>query len=73
MIFNLKPPKDYIHYTQWHDWFAWHPVIVEYCGTGYSLNMLATRKLVWLRTVERKVEYFAVDWMWFYRLKGSNE
>lgn len=27
----------------WHEWFAWHPVITE------------TRRLVWLETVERQM------------------
>ena len=48
--------------VEWHRWFAWHPVMA---GSG----------LVWLRTLERKREWFGGDmyagagpcWLWIYR------
>lgn len=45
---------------QWHDWFAWRPVRVEYGGCR------------WLETVERRGSRWLGSWLdWEYRAKNS--
>lgn len=53
MIIKLQPRIPKPARTEWHPWFAWHPVIFErrweYHDTGGS-----ERAFVWLRTIQRK-------------------
>lgn len=54
MRINVKPSKDL---TEWHRWFAWHPV-------------RADSQIVWLEWVQRRVYYWADGWQYEYHTVG---
>jgi hypothetical protein len=53
MRWTIKEPK-----TEWHRWFAWHPVKVEH-------------QYVWLEKVYRKGQRVPYGWDYDYRVEGS--
>lgn len=52
MKFNLPPKKPYIDQDEWHDWFAWHPVVTQ------------DNKVVWWEMIQRRISVLS----WIYRL-----
>jgi len=59
MRWKRLPRKDY---TQWHEWFAWKPVVAVTKGLGSDG--------VWLETIERRwvpSEYGPYSGNWKYR------
>ena len=77
MRFMLKPKFDDPR-TKFHNWFAWHPVIIHH---GYVDGMgMTARSIVWLETVERRMyqgviwgEGMQNFWKYIYRLKKCAE
>jgi hypothetical protein len=59
MRFKEWTPVDY---TQWHPWWAWHPV---------SVRTLRGFRTVWLETVERRAVYTGWDVEYEYSLPDA--
>lgn len=58
MIWN----SSFIDRYDWHDWFAWYPVIVDVWIVHGSTKTLYVRKKVWLKTIRRKfTSHYADD------------
>lgn len=53
------------HKSDWHEYFAWHPVRLE------------SEQCAWLETIERKGKYYhasyAGDAGWIYEYREANE
>lgn len=45
-----------VNKSDWHDWFAWHPVFVD--------NERGGTDFVWFETVQRKLYYGMPDGPW---------
>lgn len=43
MMIKLKKKKE-VDITQWHRWFAWHPIVTE------------EREWIWLQCVQRRIQ-----------------
>ena len=67
MIFTLKRKWEIklARLSEWHEWFAWHPIAVDISATEW--------RFIWLRTVERIGIYnggvYGSWWDWKYSLK----
>jgi hypothetical protein len=44
--------------SNWHDWFAWHPVVINHTW-------------VWLETIRRRGYQFGYDWSWEHKKKDE--
>lgn len=43
------------NHSEWHTWFAWHPVWADDTG-----------QWVWLETVQRRLKTFGYECVWVY-------
>lgn len=64
----MRYNKAHTDKTEWHDWFAWRPVVVDEWKVG---NKIVYEK-AWWEIVERKKTYTLWDVWVYYRRKESS-
>jgi hypothetical protein len=68
MIFKSNYFKRREYKENWHNWFAWYPVII------YENKKTKKRYWAWLEIVKRKGELKGFDGaMWFYEYSTKND
>lgn len=63
MIFS----RTKINEEEWHDWFAWHPIIISRKSDGIII-----KKFIWLQKVQRRIYVAYADLICEYKI-GNDE